>query len=310
MDPQYLKNLERGIKLSKSTPIIKFLNAPLKSIYSKILEIIGLKFGIVFKSMAHTFFGDKMVVFLPEVNSLVYYRYGFNEESVTYMMLKYLKQGMTFIDVGAYLGYFTLMAFNIVGSEGQVHSFEPTPSIFRALSLNTKKRNRIYLNKLAVFYGSKKIYFNDYGRIYSSFNSFYQARLNSLKKIFPKKYIVQAISLDEYVKNKKIRPSFVKIDAESAEYEVLVGMEKVIKKFKPIIILEVGDMNVKDAKRSRDLIFFLIKRGYQPMEYHNGKIMKHKLKQTYSYDNLLFFTKKRIKKKIKHINKGNKILQG
>ena len=54
----------------------------------------------------------------------------------------YLKPGMTFVDVGANVGYFTLMAGSIVGAEGTVLAFEPSPYAFRRL-LRTIESNQL-----------------------------------------------------------------------------------------------------------------------------------------------------------------------
>jgi len=46
----------------------------------------------------------------------------------------YLKPGMTFVDVGANVGYFTLMAASLVGVRGAVVAFEPSPYAFDRLA--------------------------------------------------------------------------------------------------------------------------------------------------------------------------------
>lgn len=101
-----------------------------------------------------------------------------------------------------------------------------------------------------------------------------------------------AISLDAYIYNKKIIPDFIKIDAESAEYEILEGMSQTINDIRPIISIEVGDMDIEGVKSSRDCIQYLIERGYQAYEYKEGHILKHRLRDRYSYDNILFLPEK------------------
>jgi mannose/fructose/N-acetylgalactosamine-specific phosphotransferase system component IIB len=135
--------------------------------------------------------------------------------------------------------------------------------------------------------------FNDYGIKYSAFNSFRKARLDdkTLKHVTPNKYKINAISFDEYVYKKKIKPDFIKIDAESVEYEILKGMNKTIEEFHPIISLEVGDMAIPGAKTSRETILYLIRQGYEAFEYRDNKVVKHNLKDQYGYDNILFLYK-------------------
>ena len=193
-----------------------------------------------------------MFVVIPEATSLNIYRYGLYEEDLTKTLLYSLKHGMVFFDIGAHYGYYTLLASFLVGEEGQVHSFEPTPYSFDVLKLNAKNKINIILNNCAVYSTKKNLIINDYGIQYSAFNSIYNARLPKivLQNLKSKKLLVESISIDEYVERTCIVPDFIKIDAESSEYEILIGMEKTIKKFYPKISFEVGDMDVHGVPKS------------------------------------------------------------
>lgn len=85
------------------------------------------------KVTAVTFWGDKMLVLLPESVSLSIFLLGFFEEGLTSMVLENVDEGDVFIDVGAHFGYYTLISSLLVGTTGQVHSFEPTPSTYEIL---------------------------------------------------------------------------------------------------------------------------------------------------------------------------------
>ena len=67
-------------------------------------------------------------------------------------LINYLKKGGIFIDVGASIGYISAIGAGLVGSKGEVHSFEPVPEFFRKLLLLTKinKNFKIYPNNLAL----------------------------------------------------------------------------------------------------------------------------------------------------------------
>ena len=103
------------------------------------------------------------------------------------------------------------------------------------------------------------------------------------------KISVKTIRLDDYVLSNKLRPSLIKIDAESSEYRVLKGMDYILNEIRPILCVELGDLNVDDVKSSREIINFLIERyGYKPYEIINGKLKKHKLREKYGFINLFF----------------------
>lgn len=65
---------------------------------------------------------------------------GFWEMWVTEAMLGFVRQGMVVVDIGANLGYFTLLLADLCGTSGQVHAFEPNPALLgrlrRTLAVN------------------------------------------------------------------------------------------------------------------------------------------------------------------------------
>lgn len=291
------KSLKKSVFLSKGTRTERIRKSPIKLPYSLMLQFITQKANKSLKVKTKTFWGEDMCVVIPELVSINIYRYGFFEEGLTRMVLKHLKPGMTFLDIGAHFGYFTLLASALVGEKGQVHSFEPTPSTFNTLKSNVSKCNNIFLNNFAVLSQKDTITLNDCGLRYSAYNSLYDAILprNISENLKISKIKVQGISIDEYIEKVNVKPDFVKIDAESAEYDILLGMEKTIKNFHPIISLEVGDMGIKGVLRSRELISFIENKGYQPYEFKDSKILQHGIKDTYQYDNILFLPEKSCK---------------
>ncbi len=74
---QLIELFEKVIIISKASRIKKLINAPIKLLYSKILELMSSKLDKPIEIKATTFFGDKMFIVIPEVVSLHIYRYGF-----------------------------------------------------------------------------------------------------------------------------------------------------------------------------------------------------------------------------------------
>ncbi len=143
----------------------------------------------------------------------------------------------------------------------------------------------------ALFSKREPVIINDYGIKYSAYNSIYNARLSRdiLPKLRVKKYEVESMSVDDYVEDSGTIPHFIKIDAESSEHEIIIGMDKTINKFHPIISIEVGDIGLNGITTSKDLINLLANKGYQPYEFMNGKIGQYTHKdEPYKYDNILF----------------------
>ena len=278
MDTTYLIELfEKNKRFHTGSKIQRLTKSPVKLICSKVLQLFAEAFNKPIKFRAKTFWNDDIAVVIPDIVSLTIYRYTFFEDALTNMILHYLKPGMTFFDIGAHLVYFTLLGSAIIGNSGQVHSFEPTTSTFEILKSNVSKKQNVFLNNCAVLSRRKIVFINDYGIKYCAFNSIYNARLpkNILTKLKVKKYKVESISIDDYVEKNGVIPDFIKIDAENSEYEILLGMEKTIHKFHPIISIEIGDINVNGTLESRDLINFLTNKGYKPHEFRDQKILPH-----------------------------------
>ena len=239
--------------------------------------------------IAKTFWGKEMLVVIPEVVSSDIYRFGFIESDVAQAIIKNISKNDVVLDVGAHFGLFTLLMSELVGEQGEVHSFEPVPHTFSILKQNVKNKKSIILNLNAAWEDNKDLIINDYGLSSSAFNSLKGSRNNQIKNNKVTKYInIKAIKLDDYVKTKGIKPSFIKIDAESAEYEVLKGMNYILKEVKPIICIELGDLGVKGAYQSLSIVRYLINYGYKPFEFKNNRFVKHIIKKKYKYGNLIF----------------------
>jgi len=290
MKNEPLEHFEKSLKLFKKGRGLKLLSAPGKYLRSSTLEWAAILSKRGIKAKAKLLSGDEITVVLPDLVSVALLRYGFFEEDVTRTLLTFLKPGMTFIDVGAHFGYYTLLGAWIVGNEGQVHAFEPTPQTFELLQANTRGKSNVHLNQSAVSSRSGTVTLNDYGPRFSGCNSLYQTRLNhgAIRQLKPTKHEARCTSLDEYIFEKGIFPGLVKIDAESAEYEILRGMQKTLEEIRPIMSIEVGDMAVDGIPPSRDLILHLCDKGYQAYDWDGGEIVIHQLKDHYQHGNLLF----------------------
>jgi FkbM family methyltransferase len=285
-----LRELLCESQIGQENELQKVVRSPFKTAYSTLLTLIADKSRTTYRVKTKIFSGDEIVVVFPDAIASTIYRRGYLDEGLATILIEYLKPGDIFIDAGANIGYYTLLASTIVGKYGSVHSFEPTPSSFDVLKVNCANRNNVVLNKCAVFSEETVLSFNDYGPKDSTRNSFVAARFSekkALEQLKPKKISVPAISLDKYVAKKNIVPNFIKIDVESAEYFVLKGLSQTIKDYRPIITIEVGDLDIDNIVCSRTCLEYLIERGYGAFEYRNGSIVKHQLKERYSYADIL-----------------------
>jgi FkbM family methyltransferase len=291
---EWLGNLKKAIRLRNGGRGRRLRAIPVRTLYVALLRLLVSRGGTGRKVRAKTFFGVPMHVFVPEDVSVDIYKFGYYEEGLTRIFFECIDDGATILDVGAHFGYFSLLASVLCGSNGGVHSFEPTPSTYKMLSSNAAGYAGIVLNNNAVWSSKCSVKLTDYGPTFCAYNTLFSSRLG-----LPTRYArearrveVDAITLDDYVREKGITPALVKIDAESAELEILKGMKYILKSYRPAVTVEVGDYDTGSGTRSVEIVEYMEQYGYWPLEYKAGKISEHYKQDFYTYDNILFLPKK------------------
>ena len=146
-----------------------------------------------------------------------------------------LEPGMIVFDVGANIGYYTLMFAEHVGREGEVHAFEPTPQLAGRLRLNVEMNafNQVRVNEFAVAdtVGSASLHLSCED---PEANSLFQQDAGAGR------LAVSTTTLDTYASDVGAkRPDVVKIDCEGAEIHVLRGASALLAGEQgPVILLE------------------------------------------------------------------------
>lgn len=298
MDDASIKRFEKQVALFSARPATKFAAIPWKLAWSTAIQKMCLRNGKIVSTKARTFWGPSMNVVLPEAMSCSIYRYGFLEEGLTGAFMHLLKPGMTVFDIGTHFGYFTMLASELVGPSGNVHSFEPTPSTFAVLQSNVAKLSNVHLNNCAVYCEEKTMEFQDFGAQFSAYNSIRGSRMaeSVLQQATIRRCTVQAITVDGYVERSEARPDFIKIDAENAELDILKGAKQLLSAAdSPIITLEVGP-DVVEVGQSASTIAYLLQYGYRAFNYDVKRraLCEHAIQSKYTYDNVLMIPPKRL----------------
>ena len=260
--------------------------------YPKQSEIKQLiKTGQAKRTTTRLITGDHFDIVLPDNISRNTYLTGFFEAEDTEAFIKLINEGDTFVDIGAHLGYYSMLAARLSGPQGKVVSFEPTPSTFEVLQTNLNRFENSSGYNVALFSTAGELAFNDYGIQYMSLNSYTKARVNGLE-LEPNEIKVPTIVFDEFVAKHNIEPNIIKIDAESAELEILKGSVETIRKYRPKYFIEVGDFAEIDAQSSLKIIKFLESEGYGCYEYGADGFVPHQKRQDpYPSLNLYFFSR-------------------
>jgi FkbM family methyltransferase len=205
-----------GLGLGKYTIVRKIGNillSPVKSTYAEVL-------------------GNKM--YLDERDSLLLSINGIYEKFETDLVIDKIKENDVVIDIGANIGYYTLIFAKLVGKNGKVIAFEPDPSNFKLLKKNiqTNGYKNVVLVQKAV---STK---NDVLKLFlCDFNY-------SMHRIYDSKYgeesvDIESVNLDDYLEKNNLfdKVNFVKMDIEGSEISALGGMEKLLNRNSPLTLL-------------------------------------------------------------------------
>lgn len=183
-------------------------------------------------------------------------------ESYTAQAIKNnLEAGETFWDIGANIGWFSLFAAKIVGSNGRVFAFEPSPDVFNLLCPNTRGLDSIRVFQSGVGNADTVAAFAAHGA--SSSASFVEevTKINQhyLQEIPIRKIEVNIRKLDTLVKALG-RPRLVKIDVEGFELEVLRGATDLLSTAQPTLIMEIHPPQLNLSGGSETLLFQLLTR--------------------------------------------------
>jgi FkbM family methyltransferase len=146
-----------------------------------------------------------------------------------------VKEGDIVFDIGAHVGFYTLLGSVLVGGRGQVVAFEPVPRnlsyLKKHLQINSVSNVEVVEAAVSDRHGHVRL---SSGPSSSMWHIDAQGDLE-----------VQAVSLDELVLSEKLPPpDVIKMDIEGAEFLALNGSARVVKEFHPALLLSTHGIDV------------------------------------------------------------------
>jgi FkbM family methyltransferase len=203
------------------------------------------------------------------------------EEKEMVLLPYFATLGSQTIDVGANYAYFTERLSKLVGEKGEVYAFEPIPFTFSVLELIVKKLklNNAFIYRKGVSNSNETVTFTvpkmGYGTISAG-----QAHISDRKNDLPDKYenykfddeekvACEIVALDDFLGQKLNNVSFIKIDIEGAELFAMQGMQNVIDRCKPVLLIEICPPFLHGFGITDDQLLTYIKElGYQIFNYN------------------------------------------
>jgi FkbM family methyltransferase len=202
----------------------------------------------------------------------------------------FLKPNDVFIDIGANIGYFSIIASKRVASNGKVYSFEPTDKTYERLrqSLILNNCNNVHTYQVAL---SDKCEQREFTTSTDGFDAYNSLGSPSQGASFSKD-IVQTQTFDFFQKEHNIpTPTLIKIDVEGWEIPVIEGMKETLEKANaPFLIVEFTEDNAQlSGFTCADLYDLIISFGYSLYKYNwvRNELIKQDNKDYYSYTNLI-----------------------
>ncbi len=204
--------------------------------------------------------------------SEVYSTDKYEKEEINFL-IKTLKNGDVFIDIGANAGIYTVVASKLVGKDGQVFAFEPSKREYELLLRNIKLNKLINVKPLKIAisnYNGTTNFLVAAGKdtgtntLASKFYS-NQIKLERIEK-------VPVYKLDDYLEQLHINKiTGIKIDIEGHDLFALEGMKKTLQKFKPFLMLEISELNLQNTGHSKKQLFELLKNYSYEIFYYDEK---------------------------------------
>jgi len=164
------------------------------------------------------------------------------EPNTTHAIKQLIKPGDVVLDIGANIGYDTVIMSKLAGETGKVYAFEPTLHYFdvlnRTLAANKITNTQVFNFGLSDKDAELEIYLGQHSA--TIHETQYKDTLRKEK--------ITLHTLDEVAAEEKWdKVDFIKLDVDGHEPAVLDGGWKTIEKFSPIILLEVSHEHYLDA---------------------------------------------------------------
>ncbi|RYD52751.1 MAG: FkbM family methyltransferase [Sphingobacteriales bacterium] len=197
---------------------------------SKLLPLTGLRKSSL--ETAVTFWGEPMTVSLPS-SSDIFLAGGKTHDSeirLAQWLIANIRHYQAFVDIGAHVGYFSLLTAHFSDAALKIQSFEPARSAFALLQKNTANHTRITVQQAAIGTVAGEATFHEFPHEYAEYSSLVLD--NYTEEL---KRTLQQTSIDYTVPVKTLRDllvsthdstagkTLIKIDTEGNELAVLQG---------------------------------------------------------------------------------------
>jgi FkbM family methyltransferase len=183
---------------------------------------------------------------------------GNNELPVQEALVRTLRPGQVFFDVGANVGFFAVIGARLVGPRGKVVAFEPVGNnaalVRQNAAINGFGNLEVVEKAVAAVSGRAKLALAAYAG--GSSLAHVGTPPDATGAMLP----VETVALDDLIFSQRHpAPDLVKIDVEGAEREVLEGMARLLRQVRPIVLYEIDDADRAVMTEKREVCRALLR---------------------------------------------------
>jgi len=280
---------DAGLTILRSA---RFKKYPLKTTLFYIQVALNRYTPLMLPIKAKTIWDHPLYAYETSAIGSIYFL-GFYDGDVSLFLLKHFNEQGDLLDVGSNIGYYSSLFTQIASPTAKIVAFEPTPSTYEILTKNTDDLPQVATEKIALSDKIGDTLFYDYGHQHGVFNSSTAQPIAFLRDKGDK-IKVETDTLDNWCKRTNTKPSLIKLDTEGTEAGILEQGQEILKKYTPIILLEVGGGEAWRVNTSRCLDI-LTEHGYDFFELDNtGNPLPHTRQEIYTYKNLVCIPKNKL----------------
>lgn len=198
---------------------------------------------------------------------------GYYESDISALYRKYVQPDRDVIDVGANVGFYTVLAAKHLKS-GHVLAAEPTDGAYERLEKNVAfngvaDRSILFQGLVSDTDSRQSLFVLPGMEEYSSMTPLMHPSIVGREAVSKE---IQARTIDSLVKEHGLNPALLKVDVEGAEARVFAGAEETLRTARPVVIAEFWPPIIESAGSSPDEILKLFERcGYDVFDAHNPR---------------------------------------
>jgi FkbM family methyltransferase len=195
------------------------------------------------------------------------------ETDIVELVKKHIDPQKDVLDIGANVGFYTVLFAKIINRDNKVLAVEPAPLVLEYLRRNIERNGctksvLIFEGVAANVKGDSQINIIPGMEEFSSIGKIVHPYVTGKKSMSLE---VKGDTVDNLVRDFGLRPGFIKIDVEGAEYLVLEGAINTIQTHRPTIVFELSEIMLSSCGTKPQIVFQLLQNlGYRWLPTSDG----------------------------------------